>query len=150
LSNPASNRPLMEDSPTPGGVRERTELKGGIDIGSTTAKTVILDRNNNPIFTDYRRHDARIHETISEVFKKILQQRDENSAFQAIALMQQGKVVDVDSSISLISAKQSLDLKLPMADSIILATANAFSATLWTQDSDFKGIPGVKYIQKSS
>jgi len=85
-----------------------------------------------------------------EVFKKILQQRDENSAFQAIALMQQGKVVDVDSSISLISAKQSIDLKLPMADSIILATANVFSARLWTQDSDFKDIPGIKYIQKSS
>jgi predicted nucleic acid-binding protein len=85
-----------------------------------------------------------------EVFKKILQQRDESSAFQAIALMQQGKVVDVDSSISLISAKQSIELKLPMADNIILATAYVFSATLWTQDSDFEGIPGIKYIQKSS
>jgi predicted nucleic acid-binding protein len=85
-----------------------------------------------------------------EVFKKILQQRDENSAFQAIALMQQGKVIDIDSSISLIAAKQSIKLKLPMADSLILATANLFSAILWTQDSDFKGIPGIKYIQKSS
>lgn len=85
-----------------------------------------------------------------EVFKKILQQRDENSAFQAIALMQQGRVVEVDSSISLISAKQGINLNLPMADSIILATANVFSATLWTQDSDFKGIAGIKYIQKSS
>lgn len=85
-----------------------------------------------------------------EVFKKIFQQRDENSALQAIALMQQGKVVDVDSSISLLSAKQSIDLKLPMADSIILTTAHVFSATLWTQDSDFKDIPGIKYIQKSS
>jgi predicted nucleic acid-binding protein len=96
--------------------------------------------------------DRLIVSTINlyEVFKKILQQRDENSAFQAIALMQQGKVVDVDFSISIISAKQSIDLSLPMADSIILATANAFSATLWTQDSDFTGIPGVKYIQKSS
>ncbi len=85
-----------------------------------------------------------------EVFKKIFQQRDENSALQAIALMHQGKVVDVDSSISLLSAKQSIDLKLPMADSIILTTAHVFSATLWTQDSDFKDIPGIKYIQKSS
>lgn len=85
-----------------------------------------------------------------EVFKKIFQQRDENSALQAIALMQQGKVADVDSSISLLSAKQSIDLKLPMADSIILTTAHVFSATLWTQDSDFKDIPGIKYIQKSS
>ena len=67
-----------------------------------------------------------------EVFKKILQQRDEYSALQAIALMQQGKVVDVDSSISLLSAKQSIDLKIPMADSIILTTAHVFSATLWT------------------
>jgi predicted nucleic acid-binding protein len=85
-----------------------------------------------------------------EVFKKIIQQRDENSALQAIALMHQGKVIDVDSSISLLSAKQSIDLKLPMADSIILTTAHVFSATLWTQDSDFKDIPGIKYIQKSS
>ena len=85
-----------------------------------------------------------------EVYKKIFQQRDENSALQAIALMHQGKVVDVDSSISLLSAKQSIDLKLPMADSIILTTAHVFSATLWTQDSDFKDIPGIKYIQKSA
>lgn len=84
-----------------------------------------------------------------EIFKKILQQRDENSAFQAIALMQQAKVVDVDSSISLLAAKQSIDLKLPMADSLIFATANAYNATLWTQDSDFKDISGIKYIKKS-
>ena len=83
-----------------------------------------------------------------EVYKKVLQQKNENDALQAIALMQQGKIVDVDSSISLNSAKQSVDLNLPMADSIILATARAFNATLWTQDSDFIKIPGVKYIQK--
>ena len=83
-----------------------------------------------------------------EVFKKVLQQKNENAALQAIALMQQGKIVDVDSSISLHSARQSVDLKLPMADSIILTTARAFDATLWTQDSDFLNIPGVKYIQK--
>lgn len=84
-----------------------------------------------------------------EIFKNILQQRDENSAFQAIALMQQAKVVDVDSSISLLAAKQSIDLKLPMAESFIFATANAYNATLWTQDSDFKDISGIKYIKKS-
>lgn len=83
-----------------------------------------------------------------EVFKKVLQQKDENLALQAIALMQQGKIVEVDSSIALHSTKQSIDLKLPMADSIILTTAQVFNATLWTQDSDFTNIPGVKYIQK--
>ena len=83
-----------------------------------------------------------------EVFKKVLQQKDENSALQAIALMQQGEIIEVDSSIALHSAKQSIDLKLPMADSIILTTAHVFNATLWTQDSDFINISGVKYIQK--
>jgi len=83
-----------------------------------------------------------------EVFKKVLQQKNENSALQAIALMQQAKIIEVDSSIALQAAKQSIDLKLPMADSIILTTAHVFNATLWTQDSDFINIPGVKYIQK--
>ena len=83
-----------------------------------------------------------------EVFKKVLQQRDENAAFQAIALMQQSKTIDVDSSISLLAAKLSTDFNIPMADSLILATANTYNATLWTQDSDFKDIPGVKYIDK--
>ncbi len=94
--------------------------------------------------------DKLIVSTINlyEVFKKVLQQKDENSALQAIALMQQGRIVDVDASISLHSAKQSVALNLPMADSLILATARLFDAVLWTQDSDFVNIPGVKYIKK--
>ena len=82
------------------------------------------------------------------MFKKVLQQKNENTAVQAIALMQQGKIIEVDSSISLYSAKKSVELNLPMADSIILTTARAYDAILWTQDSDFKNMPGVKYIQK--
>ena len=49
-------------------------FSGGIDIGSTTAKTVILDKDNRPIFKDYRRHDARIRQTISEVFHHLLEE----------------------------------------------------------------------------
>lgn len=83
-----------------------------------------------------------------EVFKWILLQRDENSAFQAIAIMQQGKIVEVSPTISLNAAKNSIDLKLPMADSIIFSTAQAFNATLWTQDSDFENLSGVKFVRK--
>lgn len=86
---------------------------------------------------------------IYEVFKAILRQKEENAALQAIALMQQGNIKEVTSSIALQAAKQSHELKLPMADSIILATAQIYEATLWTQDSDFKNIPGIKYINKS-
>lgn len=83
-----------------------------------------------------------------EVFKRILQQRNEDAALQAIALMQQGHVIDLDRLIALKAAQIGFELNLPLADSVILATAQAHNATIWTQDSDFKNIEGVKYKQK--
>lgn len=92
--------------------------------------------------------EALIVPTVSvlEVFKWMLRQRDETAALQAAALMQQGKVVDLDLGLALDAGKLSLDLKLPMADAIILATARRFGAVLWTQDADFEGIPDVHYL----
>ena len=86
--------------------------------------------------------------SIYEVFKRVIQQRDESSALQAIANMQQGQVVDLDINLALSAAKISSELNLPMADSIILATSRAYEAVLWTQDSDFADIDDVKYIEK--
>ncbi|GAB4528634.1 MAG: hypothetical protein Kow0063_04960 [Anaerolineae bacterium] len=86
--------------------------------------------------------------SIYEVFKRVLQQRDEGDALQAVAVMQQSKVVDLDPAIALSAGKISVGLKLPMADSVILATARTHNATLWTQDADFKGIEGVEYVEK--
>ncbi|EKO33176.1 type II toxin-antitoxin system VapC family toxin [Leptospira santarosai] len=94
--------------------------------------------------------DKLIVPTISlyEVFKKIYLERDENSALRAIAHMQQGTVIDLDASISIFAAKLSRDRKIPMADSIILATALKYKATLWTQDENFIGLDRVKYFPK--
>ena len=86
--------------------------------------------------------------TIYEVFKKVLQQTDEGKALQAVAVMQQGTVVDLDARLALDAARISIKHKLPMADSIILAAAQACEATLWTQDDDFKNIPGVQFCRK--
>jgi len=88
--------------------------------------------------------------SIYEVFKRVLQQRGEGDALQAVALMQQGSVIDLSASVALEAARTSVALGLPMADSIILATAQTFHATLWTQDSDFASIDGVRYIAKGS
>ena len=88
--------------------------------------------------------------TIYEVFKVVLRQRSESDALQSVALMQQGSVVDLTSSISILAAKASIDYRLPMADSIILATARVYKATIWTQDSDFKGIEGVRYVARNN
>lgn len=84
--------------------------------------------------------------SIFEVFKRVLQQRDETSALQAAALMQQGRTVALDPALAMAAAKLSFELKLPMADSIILATARQFNAVLWTQDADFENLPGVRYV----
>lgn len=80
-----------------------------------------------------------------EVFKRVLQQRDEGHALQAVAVMQQGAVVDLDARLALPAARIRLERKLPMADSVILATARAYRATVWTRDADFKDLLDVQF-----
>ena len=86
--------------------------------------------------------------SLYEVFKRVLQQRGDNAALQSMALMQQGTVIELTSTLALQAARVSLHERLPMADSMILATTQAYGATLWSQDSDFKHIAGVKYVAK--
>ncbi len=86
--------------------------------------------------------------TIYEVFKVVLRESSENEALQAATAMQKGMVVDLTARLAIASSKLSLQHRLPMADSIILATSQEFNAKIWTQDSDFKNIPGVKYFPK--
>ena len=83
--------------------------------------------------------------TLFEVFKRILLQRDEGAALQAVAVMQQARVIDLDAPLALTAARLSTELRLPLADSVILATARTHDAVLWTQDADFKGMPRVEY-----
>jgi predicted nucleic acid-binding protein len=85
-----------------------------------------------------------------EVFKRVLQQRDDNDALQAVAVMQQGTVIDLDAPLALDAARLGVEHGLPMADSVILATARRFDATLWTQDSDFKRLDDVRYRKRRS
>jgi predicted nucleic acid-binding protein len=83
-----------------------------------------------------------------EVFKRVLLELGEDDALATIGQMSLGEIVDLDRNISIHAAKISLELKLAMADSILLATARQYTATLWTQDEHFKGFDGVKYIEK--
>ena len=86
--------------------------------------------------------------SLYEVFRRVLQQRGEDQALQAVALMQQGEIVDLTAAVALPAAKASIERGLPMADSIMLVTARLHGATLWTQDADFDGVEGVKYVAK--
>jgi len=85
---------------------------------------------------------------IYEVFKRIALQRNDEEALKAIGWMSLGHVVDLTQEIALLAATLSMEHKMPMADSMILATANLYNAILWTQDEHFKGIEGVQYVEK--
>lgn len=84
---------------------------------------------------------------IHEVFKKILMEKGEDAALQAVALMHQGHIAALDANVAVQSAKLSYKLKIPLADSVVLAVAENYKAVIWTQDKHFKGIKGVKYIE---
>jgi len=83
-----------------------------------------------------------------EVFKIVLRQRGESAAFSAIALMRQGRVIPLTERIALLAADLSLQTRLPMADSVILATARVHGAHIWTQDPDFDGLDDVTFMAK--
>jgi predicted nucleic acid-binding protein len=83
-----------------------------------------------------------------EVFKRVALDLGEENALQAVGIMSHGRVIELDRKTAIDAARISLDLKLAMADSIILATAQDYDATLWTQDAHFQGMEGVKYIEK--
>ncbi|MBP6775453.1 MAG: type II toxin-antitoxin system VapC family toxin [Gemmatimonadaceae bacterium] len=86
---------------------------------------------------------------LTEVTRRVMQQRDEDAALQVAAVLHQGQVVPLDSGIAVSAAHYGVAHKLPLADSIIFATARQFDATIWTFDADFKDLPGVKYFPKS-
>lgn len=83
-----------------------------------------------------------------EVFKRVLQQRGEGDALQAIALMRQGRVVELDSAIALSAARLGVEHGLALADSVVYATARGLDALLWTQDADFDSLPSVRFVAR--
>ena len=84
-----------------------------------------------------------------EVFKVVLRERGEDAAFAAVAAMERGEVIDLDSELAMESAALGIEENLAFADSVIYAVAKERDATLWTQDAHFRGKPGVKFKAKS-
>jgi uncharacterized protein with PIN domain len=85
-----------------------------------------------------------------EVFKVVARQRGDGDALQAVALMQQARVIDLDPNLAILAAQASLDHKLPLADSIVYATALLVDGLVWTQDDDFDGLPNAKFFAKKT
>jgi predicted nucleic acid-binding protein len=82
--------------------------------------------------------------TLYEVFKKVLRERGEHDALQIASVMQTGTIVELNAPLAMSAAR----FQLPLADSIIYATAQHYQATLWTQDEHFEHLTGVRYFRK--
>jgi len=83
-----------------------------------------------------------------EVTRRVMQQRDEDAALQIAAMLHQGQIVPLDSGIALSAANLGVTHKLPLADSIIYATARQHDATIWTLDADFSDLADVRYFPR--
>jgi predicted nucleic acid-binding protein len=83
--------------------------------------------------------------SLFEIFKRVRTQRDVEAALRAVAQMKRGQVVDLDADMAISAAELSAELRLPLAESVILETARSRGAILWTQDADFEGLEGVEY-----
>ena len=83
-----------------------------------------------------------------EVFKVLLRECGEDDALAAVARMKQATVVPMNDEIAILAARNSLELKLPMADAVIYTTARMYDAILYSMDADFKGLSHVKYTEK--
>lgn len=85
---------------------------------------------------------------VVEVFRRMMQQLGLDAALRAAAAMQEGTVISLDLGLAVDAGKIGVERKLPLADSIVFATARALGATLWTQDGDFEGLEDVRYRAK--
>jgi predicted nucleic acid-binding protein len=83
-----------------------------------------------------------------ELAKWVRRERGDDKADQAIAFSVTCVVVPLDTSIAVAAAKISVEHKLPLADSIVYATARAHDADLLTCDAHFKDLPNVILVEK--
>jgi predicted nucleic acid-binding protein len=83
-----------------------------------------------------------------EVARRVRQQRDDATALIVVSQMRRARVVDLDADLAVTAGLLGVRAKLPLADSIILATARLTEATIWTMDADFDGMENVRYFPK--
>ena len=84
--------------------------------------------------------------TVYEVIKKIRRELGDDVASNAVVLMQRSPIIDIDLRLVM----NGLTNRLPVADSLIYATAQSIGAVVWTQDQHFAGLPSVKLFEKST
>jgi toxin FitB len=84
-----------------------------------------------------------------ELSKWLVRERGEDEADVVIAYTQKCQVWPLDTATALRAAELHREYKLATADAVVYASALLASAQLLTCDAHFKGLPQVRWIQKS-
>lgn len=120
-------------------------------VDSSAWLEYLADGPNTPLFAMplLRTADLIVPAVVvTEVTRKVLRERGEAAALQVRALLEQGAIIELDKHLALLAARLGVAHRLPLADSMVYATAQAFGGIVWTQDDDFEGLPGVRYFPK--
>ncbi len=121
-------------------------------VDSSAWLEVLADGPNAPRFAGALLEASRLLVpvvVVTEVTRKVLRERGEQAALEVRAWLEQGVIVELDTHLAWLAARLGVRHRLPLADSLVYATASAFDATVWTQDEDFAGLPGVRYFPKA-
>lgn len=84
---------------------------------------------------------------LAEIYFSVLRDYNEKKAREkADTVRKRCFLIPVDEQIAVDAARLKHSLKLPLADSIILATARTRNAKIVSGDKDFKGLPDTLFI----
>ncbi|MFQ9957039.1 MAG: BadF/BadG/BcrA/BcrD ATPase family protein, partial [Turicibacter sp.] len=97
----------------------KTLLHVGIDIGSTTVKVIVLDKNQNVLFSDYQRHFADILKTLTQILEQaeeIMKSHDITVMITGSGGMALAKYIDVSFIQEVVAATKVTKLYYPEVD----------------------------------
>ena len=87
---------------------------------------------------------------LTEVYRHALRHRGADDALMVLGGMVLHHVVDLNPLLAKLAAELGVEHGLPLADSVIYATARAHDATLHTLDAHFTGLAGVELITRDA
>ena len=97
-------------------------LHVGLDVGSTTVKIIVMDKNKNTIYKDYQRHYSDTKNTVCNVLENLLLKFPLNSftlALTGSGAMSAAKFLGVNFIQEVVSCKRSVEKYIPKTDVVI-------------------------------
>ncbi len=87
--------------------------------------------------------------TLYEVHKRLSQNLPPEIVANCLDAMRLGRVLELSDARAIAASITASAHKLALADAAIYSMAQEHKATLWTQDIDYQGLPGVNYFAKT-